>query len=112
MQKINDNGSLGGAFTRSVDSATDSVHNAIDTASEKTHPAVDSVADGAHSATDSIAGAATHAAAAIDRKGEQILDAQAQLVASARAYVHEKPLTALGMAVGVGYVLNWLLRKN
>lgn len=111
MQKNSDNGGLGGAFSRSVDNAADSVHNAIDTASEKTHPAVDSVVGGAHSAADSIAGAATSAAAAIDRKGEQLKDAQEQLSESCRAYVQQKPLTALGIAVGVGYVLNWLLRK-
>ena len=112
MQKISDNGSIGGAFTRSVDNATDGVHNAIDTASEKTHPAVDSVVGGAHNAADSIAAAATNAAAAIDKKGEQLKDAQAQLTESCRAYVQEKPLTALGIAVGVGYILNWMLRKD
>ncbi len=112
MQKNTENGGVTGAFSRSVDSASDNVHNAIDTASKKTHPAVESVAGSAHNAADSVAGAATSAAAAIDRKSEQLMDAQAQMMESTRAYVHEKPLTALGIAVGVGYFLNWFMRKG
>lgn len=111
MQKKSENGGIAGAFTRSVDSASENVHHAIDSASEKTHPAVDSVAGGAHSATDNIASAATHAAAAIEKKGEQMMDAQAHLTESMRAYVQQKPLTSFGIAVATGYLLNWLLRK-
>ncbi|MDP1930149.1 MAG: hypothetical protein Q8L60_01680 [Gammaproteobacteria bacterium] len=112
MQNSHDNVGISGAVSRSVDSATNTVHRVIDTASDKTHPAVDSVASGAHSATDTIAGAATSAAAAIDKKSDQLMDAQARLFESCRDYVQEKPMTALSIAVATGYVLNWLLRKS
>lgn len=112
MQKSNDTAGISGIVSRSVDSATDSVHKAINTASEKSHPAMDHVASSAHSAADSIAGAANTAAAAIDVKSEQFLDAQARLLKDCRGFVNDKPLTALGIAIGAGYLLHWWLRRS
>jgi len=111
MQKNFENVGISGAVARSVDSATDKVHRAIDTVSEKTHPAVDSVTSGAHSATNSVAGAANHAATAIDEKSELFLEAQERLMDNCRSFVQEKPLAALGLALGAGFILNWWLRK-
>jgi ElaB/YqjD/DUF883 family membrane-anchored ribosome-binding protein len=112
MQKPNDTVGISGSVSRSVDSATDSVHKAINTASEKSHPAVDQMVSGAHNAADSIAGAANTAAAAIDHKSEQFMDAQAKFLEDCREFVHDKPLTALGIAIGAGYLMHWWLRRS
>lgn len=45
--------------------------------------------------------------AAIDRVRSGADDIESQLTASIR----EKPLTALGIAVGVGFVLAWMMRR-
>jgi ElaB/YqjD/DUF883 family membrane-anchored ribosome-binding protein len=112
QNKSNDTNGISGYVSRGVDSATDSVHKAINSASAKSHPAVDSVVSGAHHATDSIAGAANTAAVAIDVKSEQYLDAQEKLIENVRAFIQEKPGTAMGIAVGAGYLLNWWLRPR
>lgn len=96
--------------TDQVDKTKQSVHDAIDTASSKVHPAVDQAAAKIHKATDSIAGAASQAADRFGEKQGEFRDAQEQLLESCREYVHEKPLTALAIAAGAGFVLSWLMR--
>jgi ElaB/YqjD/DUF883 family membrane-anchored ribosome-binding protein len=31
---------------------------------------------------------------------------------SVRRYVHEQPMASLGMAVGAGFILSWLIRAR
>ena len=86
------------------------VHDAVRNAADKAHPAVDQVAAKAHQAADAIAGKASQAADSFDQRHEQFTDAQERLMESVREYVHEKPMAALGIAVGAGFVLSWLMR--
>lgn len=65
--------------------------------------------DSAHEAIDKIAGAAYHAAEALNEKGEQLIDAEQQLIHNARDYIDKNPVTSLGMAVVAGFVLSRLL---
>ncbi|MEX2130040.1 MAG: hypothetical protein WD772_01030 [Pseudohongiellaceae bacterium] len=112
MQKLNESVGVSSPVSRTVDKATDSVHHTINSATEKSHPAIDRIAAGAHHATDRIGEATTHAASAIDHKSDQFMDAEARLLANVREFIQEKPLSALGIALGAGYVLNWWLQKR
>jgi ElaB/YqjD/DUF883 family membrane-anchored ribosome-binding protein len=111
MQTPSDTNGLSGSTNRQVNQAQRSAHDAIDAATEKAHPAVDQVARRVHKATDNLADAASHAAARFDEKSEEFMDAQARLMESAREYIQEKPLQAIGMAVGAGFILSMLMRK-
>lgn len=101
-----------GAAARTVDQATSGAHKVIDKASDAARPAVDRLATGAHQAVDKIAGAATQAAATLDLKSEQIMDAQSRLTETCRDYVRDNPVTSLGIAVAAGFLLSRLLSSR
>jgi ElaB/YqjD/DUF883 family membrane-anchored ribosome-binding protein len=73
---------------------------------------VEHIASGAHEAVDKIAGAATHAAEALDARGEQLRDAQSRFAAECRTQMHEHPIATIGIAVAAGFVLNWMLSRR
>jgi ElaB/YqjD/DUF883 family membrane-anchored ribosome-binding protein len=100
------------AARRNIQETQRSAHDAIDTATGKVHPAVDQVASKVHEATDNLAGAASQAADRLGRRGEEFMESQAELLESIRDYTHQKPMTALGIAVGAGFILSMLLRKG
>jgi ElaB/YqjD/DUF883 family membrane-anchored ribosome-binding protein len=53
---------------------------------------------------------ATHQAAeAIGEKGDQLKNAEKQLVENCRSYVRDNPVTSLGIAVAAGFLLSRLL---
>ncbi len=97
---------------RGIHDAQRGAHEAIDSVTGKVHPAVDQVASRVHEATDSLAGAASQAADRLERKSEEFMDSQAQMLENIRDYTHQKPMTALGIAVGAGFLLSLLLRKS
>ena len=98
-----------GALTRGVGEVTVTMHEGIDSVSDAARPAVERIALGAHAAVDRVAGVATQAAETLGVKGEQLKSAQQKLVESAREYMKERPVAALGVAVAVGYLLSRLL---
>lgn len=63
----------------------------------------------AHEAVDKIAGAANQAGEAISEKGEQLKNAEKQVVENCRSYVRDNPITSLGIAVAAGFLLSRLL---
>jgi ElaB/YqjD/DUF883 family membrane-anchored ribosome-binding protein len=65
--------------------------------------------DSAHEAIDKIAGTAYQAAEALGEKGEQLKNAERQLMNNYRDYIHDNPITSLGMAVVAGFLLSRLL---
>ena len=107
-----DNSSANGPSVRGVDGASKSAHQAIDNATGAVGPMVDRLAAGAHQTVDRMADAAQGAAHTLDSKGVQLHDVQARVSASVRQYVHDKPLTSLGIAVASGFLLNWVLRHR
>lgn len=64
---------------------------------------------GAHEVVDKVANATTQAAGALDQKGEQLKNAEQQLLEDCRCYVNENPIAALGIAVGAGFLLSRVL---
>lgn len=107
-----DNNAANGPAVRGVDGASKGAHDAIDSATGAVRPMVDQLAAGAHHTVDRMANAAQGAANTLDVKGEQLHDVQARVSASVRQYVHDKPLTSLGIALASGFLLNWVLRHR
>jgi len=73
---------------------------------------LDKVSDSAHEAFDKIASATSHAAEALGEKGEQLKNAEQQLMKNCRSYLSANPITSLGIAVAAGFLLSRLLCRR
>src|SRR5262245_34150729 len=71
---------------------------------------VDRIASGAHDVVDRAAAAANSAAERLGGKGDELLANKDQWLQACTGYVKENPLIALGIAVGVGYLLSRITR--
>jgi len=67
----------------------------IDTASEFAHEAVDKIADAAKEA--------------FGETGERLTDAEQKMLNDLRGFIHDNPITSVGIAVAAGFVLSRLL---
>lgn len=63
----------------------------------------------AHETVDKIANATNEAAESIGEKGQQLKKSEKQLMDNCRGYVHDNPITSLGVAVAAGFLLSRLL---
>ena len=109
---FSDGKDLGGAVTRTLDNAANSVHKAIDQASGAARPAVDHMASSAHGAVDRLGDAATHAVDAIGVRSGQVRDMQSRLTSSCRSQVRDTPIASIAVAAAGGFLLGWLLRQR
>ncbi|MDD5578532.1 MAG: DUF883 C-terminal domain-containing protein [Methylobacter sp.] len=81
-------------------------------ATEKTNnidETVNRLRSGAHEAVDKAADVTTQAAEVMSQKGEQLMNMEQQFLENCRTYIHEKPVTSLGIAVGAGFLLSRIL---
>jgi ElaB/YqjD/DUF883 family membrane-anchored ribosome-binding protein len=78
--------------------------------SENAAATVDKIASGAHQAVDRIASAATTAATQFGVKGDEMLETKDRVVESAREYVRNHPMAALGIALAAGFILSRIIR--
>ncbi|MGZ4996549.1 MAG: DUF883 family protein [Methylobacter sp.] len=67
----------------------------IDTASEFAHETVDKIADAAKEA--------------FGETGERLSDAEQKMVTDLRGFIHDNPITSVGIAVAAGFILSRLL---
>ncbi|MFZ2406296.1 MAG: DUF883 domain-containing protein [Methylobacter sp.] len=63
----------------------------------------------AHEVVDKITGAASQATEALGEKGEQLKNAEQQMMNQCRGYVRDNPIMSLGIAVAAGFLLSRLL---
>ena len=70
---------------------------------------IDNASKSAHEAVDKIASATNQAAETLSEKGEQLKNAEQQLMENYRGYVRDNPITSLGIAVAAGFLLSRLL---
>lgn len=91
-----------GSMTSNLDEVSTGAHKTIEKLSEAARPAVDRIASGAHHAVDKLAGAAE----TLGSKGEKLIALETRMMEEARAYVRENPVTSLGIAAGIGYLLS------
>ena len=67
---------------------------------------IDKAANSANEAIDKVASSVNEAAEALGKKGEQLKNAEQQLLEDCRVYVRDNPITSLGIAVAAGFLLS------
>jgi ElaB/YqjD/DUF883 family membrane-anchored ribosome-binding protein len=70
---------------------------------------IDKAANSANEAVDKVASAANQTAEALSEKGEQLKNAEQQMMEDCRVYVRDNPITSLGIAVAAGFLLSRVL---
>ena len=70
---------------------------------------IDKAANSANEAVDKAASATNQVTEALGKKGEQLKNAEQQIMEDCRVYVRDNPLTSLGIAVAAGFLLSRVL---
>lgn len=78
---------------------------------QQTENSIDRVSQSAHDTIDRAAQAASSAYERVSSKGEEFMQMHEDWIETAREYVREKPLQALGIAVAAGYLLHMITRR-
>ena len=70
---------------------------------------IEKASKSAHEAVDKIASATNQASEALSEKGNQLKNAEQQLMENCRGYVRDNPITSLGIAAAASFLLSRLL---
>jgi ElaB/YqjD/DUF883 family membrane-anchored ribosome-binding protein len=73
---------------------------------------VDKVSDLAHEAVDKVTDLTNQGVDKLSEKGEQLKNVEQRLRNEYSEYIRDNPLTSVGIAVGVGFVLSRLLSNR
>ena len=73
---------------------------------------VDRLSQSAHQAVDRAASAASSYAERFGERGEELMQMPQDWLDTARDYVRENPMQAVGMALAAGYLLSILMRSR
>jgi len=73
---------------------------------------IERMSQSAHKAVDRAASAASDYAERLSAKGEQFMSMHEDWLDTAREYVREKPLQALGIALAAGYLLHLITGRD
>ncbi|HYL91348.1 MAG TPA: DUF883 C-terminal domain-containing protein [Burkholderiales bacterium] len=76
-----------------------------------TEGTIDRISQSAHDAVDKAASVAGSYADRFTAKGEQLMEMRDDWMGTARDFVRENPLQALGIAVAAGYLLHMITRR-
>ncbi|MEO8599426.1 MAG: DUF883 C-terminal domain-containing protein [bacterium] len=87
-------------------------HAKIDSATGVARTAVDNISAGAHVGFDKAVDVVNKATETIQTKQVELKIAQAKMLENSRIYVQQNPLTSVGIAAAVGYVLSRLLQSR
>lgn len=71
----------------------------------------DRATEAAHDAVDRLGESSARAEEMLRDQGEYAMERSGELMEDLEAYVHEHPLTAVGIAVAAGFVLGSLMRS-
>ena len=77
-----------------------------------TEKTVDRLSQSAHQAVDRAASAASSYAERFGEKGDELMQMPQDWLETAREYVRDNPLQAVGMAAAAGYLLSILMRSR
>jgi ElaB/YqjD/DUF883 family membrane-anchored ribosome-binding protein len=95
-----------------ADAVADRTRNTVDRAAQTAHEAIDRLAAKAGPAIDRLRGTANTASETLRAKADQFGELEEQWVESARTYVRENPLAAVGIAVAVGLLIGKLTSSS
>ncbi|WP_446811363.1 DUF883 family protein [Methylomonas sp. 2BW1-5-20] len=70
---------------------------------------LDKASNYAHETYDKVAKAASNTAESLGEKGEDLLAAERQMMKTSRHYVSKHPMTSVGIAAAVGFLLSRIL---
>jgi ElaB/YqjD/DUF883 family membrane-anchored ribosome-binding protein len=73
---------------------------------------IDKASKTAHEAFDKIANATSEAAETLGEKGEQLKNAEQQLMKNCRSYISDNPITSVSIAAAAGFLLSRLLSRR
>ena len=76
-----------------------------------TDTTIDRMSQSAHDAVDKAASVASTYAERFSTKGDQLMEMRDDWFDTARDFVRENPLQALGIAVAAGYLLHMITRR-
>jgi len=77
-----------------------------------TDKTVDRLSQSAHQAVDRAANAASSYAERFGEKSDELMQMPQDWLETARDYVRENPMQAMGMALAAGYLLSILMRSR
>ena len=89
---------------RGVDSAGSALHSTIDKVVDPARSTVDRVSSAAHQTVDKIAGQAASVADRFSDQTRWVAEAPNHAVESAKSWIKDRPLEAVGMALAFGYI--------
>jgi ElaB/YqjD/DUF883 family membrane-anchored ribosome-binding protein len=79
---------------------------------EQANAGVSRLADTAHETMDRMSEFASHAASRLGSRGRDLVDMQGRAFESARSYVREHPVAAIGIALAVGLLVSKLTSRR
>lgn len=82
------------------------------TSTRSSQQTVDRLSQSAHEAVDRAASAASTYAERFGEKSDALMQMPQDWLETARDYVRENPLQAVGMALAAGYLLSILMRRG
>ena len=88
-----------------ADAVADRTRTTVDRMAQTAHDAIDRLAAKAGPVIDRLQGSATSTGESLRAKADQFGQLEEQWVESARTYVRENPLAAVGIAVAVGLLI-------
>jgi ElaB/YqjD/DUF883 family membrane-anchored ribosome-binding protein len=99
-------------FSSLLDNAQDGAHSAIDGLSGAARPAVDRLAAEAHRMVDRLVNAANSTEAAIEAGDARVNQLRSSIRGRAQSYISANPVATIGLALGAGFVLSYLIRRR
>jgi ElaB/YqjD/DUF883 family membrane-anchored ribosome-binding protein len=98
------------ALNKAAQDARDIVDKAAGLADSAARKAIPAAAQFAHKTVDQVAAGAAPAAAWLNEHADDLNITQERLVEDARQYIRKNPLTSVGIALAVGFLISRITR--
>ena len=79
---------------------------------KRINKAIETVSDYADEAFDKTTKAASQATSMVSKRGEQLRETEQRLVKKTSHYIQDNPITSMGIAIGIGFLLSKLFSTN